>query len=63
MNSIGLPDGDDETKIVPYKGGDGIPVEWLPDYDMDDSAVTSRFTKIAQDGYRVAGEKLNKESL
>ena len=63
MNSIGLPDGDDETKIVPYKGGDGIPVEWLPDYDMDDSAVTSRFTKIAQDGYKTAYKKINKEAL
>ena len=51
VNDINLLTGEDKTLIVPYKGGDGEPVVFLPDLDTPDE-IQSRFTAIALEGYR-----------
>ena len=51
VNDINLQSGKDKTCIVPYKGGDGEPVEFLPDEDYKDMPAESRFTELALEGY------------
>ena len=50
INGIPLPDGKDEMIMVPYKGGEGEPVELLPDtYKGLD--FESRFTELVRKGW------------
>jgi hypothetical protein len=50
INDIDFLMGEDKTCVVPYKGGDGEPVVFLPEPAGLDS-MESRFTQIAMDGY------------
>jgi hypothetical protein len=53
INEIQLPSGKDHTTIVPYKGGEGEPVEFLDGSELNkpDLACESRFTKIILAAY------------
>jgi hypothetical protein len=52
INDINLLTGQDSTIIIPYKGGEGEPVELLEESIVPDGAkVDSRFTEIALKGY------------
>jgi hypothetical protein len=51
LNEIEVPSGKDNTIVIPYKGGDGEPVEFLPDNLPEDAKFESRFTEIALRGY------------
>jgi len=53
LNDIQLQTGKDATVIVPYKGGDGEPVEFLPN-TFDGMECESRFTELAIRGYNKA---------
>jgi hypothetical protein len=52
LNDIHLETERDSTVIIPYKGGDGEPVEFLPDDDFKGMQSESRFTKIAVRAYK-----------
>jgi hypothetical protein len=57
INEVFLPSGKDNTIIVLYKGGDGEPVEFLPENNIFKQAgahYKSRFTEIVLDGYNKA---------
>jgi hypothetical protein len=56
INEIWLPEGKDHTTIIPYKGGDGEPVEFLPNNFPEGATLKSRFTEVALDGYNRAKE-------
>lgn len=51
LNEIEVPSGKDNTIVIPYKGGDGEPVEFLPDNLPEEAKFKSRFTEIALQGY------------
>ena len=51
VNDIQLQSGTDNTVVVPYKGGDGEPVEFLPEILPKEGKIESRFTEIALKGY------------
>ena len=51
LNGISLPSGKDYTVIVPYKGGEGEPVEFLPNNLPEGAKFESRFTELAVDGW------------
>ena len=52
INGIPLPDGKDEMIMIPYKGGEGEPVEFLPD-TFKGLDFESRFTKLVREGWTV----------
>jgi len=56
FNEVWVPEGKDHTVIVPYKGGEGVPVEFLPDDKFNQEGVNyqSRFTEIILAGYNRA---------
>jgi hypothetical protein len=49
--SISLPSGKEETVMVPYKGGDGEPVEFLPNDFSKGAEIKTRFTEIILEGW------------
>ena len=52
FNDISFVTGEDVTQIIPYKGGEGQPVEFLPDSPLPEGgSINSRFTEIAIKGY------------
>jgi hypothetical protein len=55
LSSVSVPDGDEDLRIVPYSGGDGEPVKWLPEKLPSGVNAESRFTEIARKGYASAG--------
>lgn len=61
VNEVLLPSGDDQTIVIPYKGGEGEPVEFLSDDPVTKALAEggakfeSRFTQLILDGYNRAG--------
>jgi hypothetical protein len=55
LNAIPFPEGKDSAIFIPYKGGEGEPVEFLPGFPSDD--FETRFTEIARNGYNRMGAK------
>ena len=52
FNDISFVTEKDVTHIIPYKGGEGQPVEFLPKSPIPEGVlIDSRFTSIALDGY------------
>ena len=56
INSIGLPSGKEETIFVPYKGGEGEPVEFLDSFP-EGAESKSRFPAIALEGWNQANKQ------
>lgn len=60
LNEVLLPSGDDQTIVIPYKGGEGEPVEFLSDDPVTKALAESgakfesRFTQLILDGYNKA---------
>jgi hypothetical protein len=48
---ISFTTGQDKTIVIPYKGGDGEPVEMLSDVLPKEATFKTRFTEIALEGY------------
>lgn len=55
VEDIPLPSGEGHTDVIPYKGGEGVPVEFLPDTFPKDACYESRFPKLILQGYNKAG--------
>lgn len=51
FNDISFVTGKDVTAIIPYKGGEGVPVEFLENNVPEEALIDSRFTEIALKGY------------
>jgi hypothetical protein len=53
INEVLLPSGKDRTVVIPYKGEEGEPVEFLPDdkFKKAGTDYKSRFTEIILSGY------------
>jgi hypothetical protein len=56
FESVSLPSGTSKIQVIPYKGGEGEAVEFLPgeDFIKDDMKFESRFTKIVVEGWNKA---------
>jgi hypothetical protein len=58
LNEVLVPSGEDKTVIVPYKGGEGEPVEFLNNSKLEQATkeghYESRFTEIILEGYNKA---------
>ena len=51
LNGIYLPSGKEDMVMVPYKGGDGEPVEFIPNELPEGAEFKSRFAELAVDGW------------
>jgi hypothetical protein len=51
FNDISFVTGKDATHIIPYKGGEGTPVEFLESKFPEGGSYESRFTELAIQGY------------
>ena len=54
VEGISLPSGTEDTTMIPYKGGEDEPVEFLPNDLPEGAAFKSRFADIAVDGWNQA---------
>jgi hypothetical protein len=59
INEVLLPSGQNKTILIPYKGGEGEPVEFIPTEDkmakaMSEGKFQSRFTELILEGYNKA---------
>jgi hypothetical protein len=58
FEDITLPSGEDYTGVIPYKGGDGVPVEFITDgilaEAMANGKYESRFPEVLLSGYNKA---------
>jgi hypothetical protein len=53
VQGIELPSGKEDIIIVPYKGGNGKPVELLPEKNQEIDKYESRISEIALRGYQL----------
>ena len=51
FNDISFVTGQSTTSVIPYKGGEGQPVEFLESNIPEGAEIDSRFTEIAIEGY------------
>jgi hypothetical protein len=51
FNDISFMTGKDVTSFIPYKGGEGKPVEFVKSNVPEGGLIDSRFTEIALEGY------------
>jgi hypothetical protein len=51
FNDISFVTGKDVTSVIPYKDGEGQPVELLESKIPEGTNIDSRFTDIALEGY------------
>jgi hypothetical protein len=54
VEGIKMPSGEEDIIIIPYKGGNGKPVEFLPNNQGDLDQYKSRISQIALSGYNLS---------
>lgn len=59
IEGIDIQSGTEQILIAPYKGGDGEPVEFLPDTFPKNNEMESRFKELVLKGY-ILGKELSK---
>ena len=58
IEDISIPSGKDTVKLLPYKGGDGLPVEFLSDVLLNETdKYESRFPELVLKGYNAIKRK------
>jgi hypothetical protein len=51
VEGINVPSGEELVLIAPYKGGDGEPVEFLPNSFPEETPIETRFKDLIIQGY------------
>jgi hypothetical protein len=54
VTGIPIPDGEDDIIMIPYKGGAGEPIEFIPN-TFQGSKFKSRFTPLVRQGWNTVG--------